>query len=155
MKKLSSIITVVLLSTALVCTAWAGKTATKDECIQKCQDAAAFIKKNGIDSGIRAIGDQKGPFVWKDTYVFLMDVEGKMLAHPTKPQLTKGGSLLEKSDANGKKHFAEFVKIANAGGKGWVDYMFSKPGMKEPKPKVSYIQRVEGTPYFVGAGIYN
>lgn len=155
MKKLSSIITVLLLSTALICSAYASQNASKQECVEKCKEAAAFIQKNGIDAGIKAIGDKKGPFVWKDTYVFLMDLEGKMLAHPVKPQLTEGGSLLAKSDATGKKHFAEFIKVATASGKGWVDYMYSKPGMKAPKAKMSYIHRVEGTPYLVGAGVYN
>lgn len=155
MKKFSSILTVLLLSTALVCSAWATKTASKEECMQKCKEAVSFIKENGIEAGIKAINDKKGPFVWKDTYVFLMDLEGKMLAHPVKPQLTQGGSLLEKSDANGKKHFAEFVKVATAKGEGWVDYMYSKPGMKAPKAKLSFIQRVGGTQYIVGAGIYN
>lgn len=133
--------------------AWAEK-ATKEECIAKCQNAAQYIKKNGIGSGIKTIGDKEGPFVWKDTYVFLMDMEGKMLAHPIKPQLTQKGPLLESADSTGKLHFAEFVKVADNPGTGWVDYMWAKPGMQKPVPKSSYIYRVSGTEYFVGAGIY-
>lgn len=150
MKKIIALLTLVMLTATV--TAWASN-ATKDECVQKCKDAAAYIKENGIDAGIKAIADQKGPFVWKDTYVFLMDMEGKMVAHPVKPQLMEKGSLLSKSDANGKLHFAEFVKTAQSTGEGWVDYMFEKPGMPAPKGKTSYIYRVPGTEYIVGAGI--
>ena len=33
------------------------------------------------------IQDPKGPFVWKDSYVYAADLEGKMLAHPLTPGL--------------------------------------------------------------------
>lgn len=94
-------------------------------------------------------------FTWKDTYVFLMDLEGNMVAHPVKPALTEKGPLLEKSDAAGKKHFAEFIQVAKGSGEGWVDYMYTKPGMPEPKAKSSFIYRGAGANYLVGAGVYN
>lgn len=151
-KSIALVITLALISLT-VGSAWAAG-ATKDECVTKVKEAAAYIQKNGIDAGIKAISDKKGPFVWKNTYVFLMDMDGKMLAHPVKPELTQKGPLLSVSDAAGKQHFAEFVKIANDPGNGWVDYMYSKKGMPEPKAKTSYIYRVPGTQYLVGAGIY-
>jgi signal transduction histidine kinase len=48
----------------------------------------------------------------------------------------------------------EFVKVANTSGQGWVDYMWPKPNEEKPVGKTSYIYRVPGTQYFVGAGIY-
>lgn len=153
MKKIIGLISVVTIVTITAFSAWAD-SATKEECMVKAKEAAAFIQRNGIDAGIKAISDKKGPFVWKNTYVFLMDLDGKMLAHPVKPELMEKGPLLSVSDAAGKQHFAEFVKIANDPGEGWVDYMYSKKGMSEPKAKTSYIYRVPGTQYLVGAGIY-
>ncbi len=44
--------------------------------------------------------------------------------------------------------------MANDEGQGWVDYKFPKPGQEKPVAKTSYIQRVEGTQYLVGAGVY-
>jgi cytochrome c len=133
--------------------AW-GESATKDEVISQCEAAGKLIQDKGIEAAIAAIGDKEGPFVWKDTYVFLMDLDGKMLAHPIKPELTESDDLLQVADTDGKPLFMEFVKVANTSGKGWVDYKWPKPDEEKPVDKTSYIYRVPGTQYFVGAGIY-
>jgi hypothetical protein len=153
MRTLFKVSLAVFLVVGLAALAW-GESATKEEIIEKCQAAGELIQEKGIDAAIAAIGDQKGPFVWKDTYVFLMDLDGKMLAHPFKPELTQRSDLLQVADTEGKPLFMEFVKLANSGGKGWVDYMWPKPNEEKPVGKTSYIYRVPGTQYFVGAGIY-
>lgn len=142
-----------ILTTCFAAMAWA-ESATKDEVIAKCEAAAKLIQEKGIEAGSQAIGNKEGDFVWKDTYVFLMDLDGKMLAHPIKPELTEKDNLLQVADTDGKPLFVEFVQVAGSEGKGWVDYMWPKPGEEKPAAKSSYIYRVEGTPYFVGAGIY-
>ncbi|MBI5896394.1 MAG: cache domain-containing protein [Desulfobacterales bacterium] len=132
---------------------WAGE-ATQDEVMAKCQEAAKLIQEKGIDNGIKTIGSKEGPFVWKDTYVFLMDLDGKMLAHPMSPQLTEQKDLLKTKNTDGKLIFVDFIKLANDKGSGWVDYMWPKPGQEKPVEKSTYIYRVPGTQYLVGAGIY-
>jgi hypothetical protein len=150
MYKTTLILILVLFFAAL---AW-GESATEEEVISQCRAAATLIKNKGIEAAITAIGDKEGPFVWKDTYVFLMDLDGKMLAHPIKPELTKRDDLLQVADTDGKPLFMEFVKVANSTGQGWVDYMWPKPNEDKPVGKTSYIFRVPDTQYFVGAGIY-
>jgi cytochrome c len=154
MKKAACLLIVPALILLLAGPTWAAETATPDEVVTKCHEAAKFVQDNGIDASIKSIGDKKGPFVWKDTYVFLMNMDGKMLAHPIKPTLTEKSSLLDVKDSAGKPLFMEFVELANSKGKGWVDYMWPKPGQDEPAPKSSFIYRVPGTQYIVGAGIY-
>ncbi len=153
MKKAACCLVIPALMLFLIGPAWA-ENATPDEVITKCHEAATYIRDNGINAAIKTIGDKSGPFVWKDTYVFLMNMDGKMLAHPIKPALTEKTSLLDVKDTAGKSLFLEFVELANNKGKGWVDYMWPKPGQDEPSPKSSYIYRVPGTQYIVGAGIY-
>lgn len=151
-----SIRTILIIFTLTICftaMAWAG-SATKEEVIAQCEAAAQLVQEKGIDAASQAIGDKAGPFVWKDTYVFLMDLDGKMIAHPIKPELTKDDNLLQVADTDGKPLFVEFVKVAGSQGQGWVDYMWPKPGQDQPAAKSSYIYRVPNTPYFVGAGIY-
>lgn len=144
---------VVILITCFAALVWA-EGATKEEVIAKCDAAAKMVQEKGVTMASKAIGDKEGPFVWKDTYVFLMDLDGKMIAHPIKPALTERDNLLEVKDTDGKPLFVEFVEVAGKQGSGWVDYMWPKPGEEKPSVKSSYIYRVEGTPYFVGAGIY-
>ena len=155
MKKLVyPVIIVVSMVLCMAAQGLAGEGATREEVITKCHEAAKLIQDNGIEAAKTAIGDKKGPFVWKDTYVFLMDMDAKMLAHPIKPELTQRNDLLQVKDTAGKPLFLEFVELANSKGKGWVNYMWPKPGQEKPAAKSSYIYKVPGTQYFVGAGIY-
>ena len=128
---------------------------TRDDCITKCKEAGNFIKTNGIDAAIKEIGDKSGKFVWNDgvSYVFLMNMKAKMLAHPHKPELTKPETLIDATDVDGNPFFRDFVKAATKG-KGWAKYMWPVPGMDVNKPKHTFIYRVPDTDYFVGAGFY-
>jgi len=153
MKKSVTITVIVVLISCVAAAAWA-ESATKEEVIAKCEEAAKMVQEKGVEMASQAIGDKQGPFVWKDTYVFLMDLDGKMISHPIKPELTQQDNLTQVKDTDGKPLFVEFIQVAGNRGKGWVDYMWPKPGQDDPAPKSSYIYRVEGTPYFVGAGIY-
>jgi signal transduction histidine kinase len=152
MKKCFLTTLVLLISVGLPALVFA-ESATKEECIAQSKAAAQMIQDKGLDAGIAAINDKAGPFVWKDTYVFLMNMDGKMLAHPMSPALLEKDSLLSVKDSNDKALFVEFVNVA-AQGEGWVDYVWPKPGEDKPSPKETYIYQVPGTQYFVGAGIY-
>jgi cytochrome c len=153
MKKRSYLLIISALILCLVTVSWA-ENATQDEVVAKCKDAAKLIQDKGIDAAILAIGDKSGPYVWKDTYVFLMNMDGKMLAHPIKPELTQRETLVDVKDTDGKPLFVDFINVANTKGEGWVDYMWPKPGQDAPAAKSSYIYRIPGTQYLVGAGIY-
>jgi len=132
------------------------ENATKEECVAKCKEAALMVKKDK-DAGIAEINKKDGKFAWKDSYVFLMDTNGKMLAHPMSPALLEKASVMDLTDKNPEKPkqiFAEFADIAKSKGEGWSDYMWPKPGEEKPSLKQTYIMKVEGTNMLVGAGIY-
>jgi hypothetical protein len=132
----------------------AGEKATTEECIEKTHEAAAMINAKGLEEAIKLIGDPEGPFVWKDSYVFLMDMKGKMLAHPMKPELTRYEHVLLETDATDKAIFVHFVNVAREHGEGWVDYRWPRPGKKSPSKKVTYILKVPSKDLLVGAGVY-
>jgi signal transduction histidine kinase len=148
---ITAIITVILCFAAVV---GAQQAATKEECVVKSHEAAALITAKGLDEAIKQINDPKGPFVWKDSYVFLMNLEGKMLAHPMQPELTKLPHCLLLTDPTDKALFVSFVNLAKTVGHGWVEYMWPRPGQKWPSKKITYIYRVPNTDLFVGAGVY-
>ncbi len=148
---IAAIITVILCFAAVV---GAQQAATKEECVVKSHEAAALITAKGLDEAIKQINDPKGPFVWKDSYVFLMNLEGKMLAHPMQPELTKLPHCLLLTDPTDKALFVSFVNLAKTVGHGWVEYMWPRPGQKWPSKKITYIYRVPNTDLFVGAGVY-
>ncbi|MCP4255326.1 MAG: hypothetical protein GY775_18370 [Candidatus Scalindua sp.] len=132
----------------------AGDSATDDECVVKCHEAAALINSKGAEEAIKIIGDLTSPFVWKDSYVFLMNMDGKMLAHPIQPELTQHEHVLLITDPRDKALFVHFVNLARTVGHGWIEYMWPKPGKTTPSKKITYIYRVPNQELFVGAGVY-
>lgn len=155
MRKVSIFALVMLFGVFLAANSFAAETATKEECVAKTKEAAAMINEKGLDEAAKEINNKTGKFVWKDTYVFLMDLDGKMLAHPMNAALI-GKSLLESKDKGdpGKLLFKEFVELAKGKGEGWVDYMWSNPGDPKPRKKISFIFRVPGKNLLAGAGIW-
>ena len=152
MKKAIPLIFTVVFGILLTLPAIAG---TRDDCVAKCKEAGNFIRSRGIDAAIKEIGNKNGKFVWNKgvSYVFLMNMKNKMLAHPIKPELTKVDNLIETTDVDGKPFFKDFLHAAQKG-KGWTKYNWPVPGMDVNKPKHTFIYRIPDTDYFVGAGFY-
>jgi len=130
--------------------------ATREEVVNEVQEAIQMVKDKGVEATLKEIGDKNGKFVWKDSYVFALKADNaETVAHPMKPNLI-GKNLLHVKDKNGVMLFAEFAKIGtSASGKGWVDYVWPKPGEKVPSPKHSYIEKVPGENLVFGAGYHD
>ena len=137
--------------------AGAQDAATPVEVVAKVRAAAALLARQG-QSGLAAIEERNGPFVFKDSYVFASDCgAGVILAHPIQPErigqpisagATYGGiSAADRAKAQ--------CKVGSAPGGGWYAYPFPKPGAAEPSRKVSYLVPVPDTSWIVGAGVYN
>ncbi|MDM8515938.1 cache domain-containing protein [Desulfobacterales bacterium HSG16] len=132
----------------------AGEKATREECISKCKEAAELVKKIGMDAAIAKIMEKDSPFMWKDTYVFCINMKtGVMLAHPAVPNMV-GKNVKGFKDKNGVLLTIGYMKIASTKGKGWFDYVWPKPGEKKPSPKSCYVYRVPGEDVMMLAGIY-
>jgi signal transduction histidine kinase len=111
----------------------------------KCEEAAR----------LQEFCDPRGKWAWKDSYVFVYDLTGKIIAHSNPPTLV-GKNLIGLKDIKGNMFAAEFVSIAKSEkGKGWSEYWWPKAQAQEASLKVSYIVRVPGKDWFVGAGIYD
>jgi signal transduction histidine kinase len=155
MRKAAVLTLALLFGLFLAANAIAADMASKDECVAKTKEAAKLFNEKGQDEAIKEINNKQGKFVWKDTYVFMTDLDGKMLAHPMSPALV-GTNVLGMKDKGdpGKLLFKEFVEVAKGKGEGWVDYMWTNPGDPKPRKKITYIYRVPGKNALVGAGIY-
>lgn len=129
----------------------AGPLATKDECVSKVEEVAKIAKDKGPDAAIKAVMADKSPFVWKDSYVFIVDEDGVTVAHPANKALV-GKSLMHLKDVDGKLFMQEFVNLGKTQGKGWVEYKWPKPEAKEPSKKASYV--VKQGKLIIGAGVY-
>jgi signal transduction histidine kinase len=138
------------------------KSAIKDECVALCKDAAKFINEKGFYPAVAEINNKEGKFVTKNTYVFMMDLEGHLLAHPFNPQYI-GRDITGTKDTNGKLFNQESITIAKTKGEGWSEYMYPTPEeLKNPTPfkekksskKISFVYRVPGKDLMVIAGFF-
>ena len=133
--------------------------ATPQEIMQKVRQAAQDITKAG-EAGLATFSSTNATSVWKDSYTFVLSCEGGTavtVAHPIRPEL-KGkptAQIVTFGPKPGEQIAADFCA---AGGKphgGWVEYDFPRPGETQVARKVSYLLAAQGTPYVVGAGIYD
>lgn len=86
-------------------------------------------------------------------YVWINDLQPRMIMHPYKPELN-GTDLSGTKDPAGKFLFMEFVKVSREKGGGLVDYLWPKPGASSPVQKISYVKLYEPWGWIVGSGIY-
>lgn len=86
-------------------------------------------------------------------YFWINDMTPKMIMHPIKPQLD-GQELSRIQDPKGKNLFLEMVERCNKNGRGFVEYLWPKPGREEPVAKLSYVQLFKPWGWVIGTGVY-
>jgi signal transduction histidine kinase len=122
--------------------------------VDAVRDAIGQIENSG-QSALHLFHDPTGPFMVKDAYIFVYDMNGVNLALPAFPNL-EGRNLLDMKDAEGKRLIREMLKLVETSGSGWVDYMWPKPGESVPTQKSSYVSKAKmGNQWvMVGCGVY-
>ncbi|GEM_PF-650895 len=86
-------------------------------------------------------------------YIWVHDMQLKMIMHPTRPWLESQDLSLYKDPA-GNLLFVEMNQIVNAHGKGFLEYQWTRLGTTEAIPKVSFVQLFQPWGWVVGSGIY-
>ncbi len=86
-------------------------------------------------------------------YFWINDLQGRMLMHPTNPQL-EGQILTNMRDADGKLIFVEFIAMCLEKGGGFVNYLWPNPTGQAPEPKTSLVQLYKPFGWVVGTGLY-
>ena len=119
-------------------------------------DAAARLVQT---EGVAACGAFHEP-TWKagEYYVFVTSAETNVtVCHPVRDELV-GQDQTDLQDANGKFFIREMLAVASSpAGKGWVDYVWPRPGETTPAQKAAYVVSVagpDGKRYVVGSGAY-
>ncbi len=84
-------------------------------------------------------------------YVFVMTLDGVMIAHPTANLV--GKNVLEMKDADGKYLFRD-IAAAGKAGSGFVEYEWVKPGATESSHKISYVLGIPEWGWSIGGGLY-
>lgn len=135
----------------------AEESATPEDVVTKVWAAAKFLQNKGV-SGISAFNSKDGPWVWKDSYVFVFDCRlDRMVAHPLRPDLV-GRPIMQITDNNGRYIFNALCQAATQPRGGWVEYEWTKPGAGRTSRKLSYAVTADmafSAGIQVGAGVYD
>ena len=153
MKTCFKTLTIGLLFFITASLAIASGLATKEECVSKCSEVSNIIRTQGPEEAVKQVNDKSGPFVWKDTYVYIMDLEANIVAHGPQPKFI-GKNLMGLKDPITKSPWypALFEKIKAGSENGWFDYHWRKTNAKGIYTKHCYFQKAGNLVVF--AGIY-
>lgn len=86
-------------------------------------------------------------------YFFILNDQVQGVMHPIKPALDNT-DLSEIKDPEGKALFVEFAKVAKEDKEGFVSYMWPKPDMETPLPKLTFVRSFPEWGWIVGTGVY-
>lgn len=86
-------------------------------------------------------------------YFFIYDFGGDNLMHAVKPE-REGKNFIDSKDPNGKDYIRQWIELLKRDGAAYIDYMFPRPGAKDPVPKISYAKVFQPWGWWVGTGVY-
>ncbi|WP_372932266.1 cache domain-containing protein [Mariniphaga sediminis] len=87
-------------------------------------------------------------------YFFVYNLQGVVIAHGATPSL-EGKNLIDYQDAKGNFVIQMLIdKVVNEGA-GFVDYYWLDPADQQVEGKRAYVEKIEGTDWFVGSGFYH
>ncbi len=132
--------------------AFAQERGSFDDAKNLITKAQAHIKKVGAETAFKDFTNDKANWNYKDVYVFVLDMKGNQIAHGANAKQV-GKNFWEFKDPNGKLLFQEFAAAA-AKGSGDVEYQWAHPVTKKVETKISHIEKIVGTDYYIGAGAY-
>jgi cytochrome c len=125
--------------------------ATPNDAEELVKTAIAFLKRHGVEKGFKEFRNKSGPFVYKDLYIFVNDLEGQLLVHGADPS-KEGKRMASVTDPDGRPYVQERLDLIKAKGSGWNNYKYLNPATKKVEPKTAYVERWEN--YIIGSGAY-
>lgn len=126
----------------------AGEKGTADEAKAMLDKAVAEVQKDGSAKAIAKFNDPAGGFRDRDLYVFCMDGNHKITAHPDAS--LRGSDAATLKDSAGKAFGVEMVEKAKKG-EGAVEYMWKNPVSGKVEAKVSFLKKAGDQVCGVGA----
>jgi cytochrome c len=122
---------------------------TRDEVIERVNEAIQFYQKNGRERTIAELNRHDGAFAKGMDYVDLHDMNGICVAHPKSPDLV-GQNRLNTADIRGKHFIKEIVEAAKTHQDGWITFMKENPNNGKVEHKIAYWEVHDGLIFKAG-----
>ena len=149
MKKILALLATLAVSLAAHAADADTNRATPPEAEAMVKKAIAYYKKNGKEKAMTEFMKNPGPFVDRDLYVTVYDMQANDLAH-INPKMV-GKNMMDLRDADGKYHIKERMEAAQKGTSGWQDFKFFNPVSKRIEPKRMYWEKYDNLVFACGA----
>ena len=130
--------------------AFAQAKGTTKEAQAMLGKAVEFYKANGQAKAFAAFDDPKGKFVDRDLYIYVSDLNAKILSHGATKALI-GKTLIELKDSDGKLFIKELVDKAKGSSSGSIDYKWTNPTSKKVEAKTVFFQKIGDVVLVCGA----
>ena len=130
---------------------------TRDQAKAFVKQALEFAKKNPKEKFLEEVTGVKGQFHFNkgqnsDLYIFVYDLEGKVMAHGVRRELV-GVNRWASKDPDGKPWIQDWTKLVKEKGSGWIEYKELNPAQNNKvMKKASFVELYSGM--VIGAGIY-
>jgi hypothetical protein len=117
--------------------------------------AVEELLTEGKDAAFRDFRNPASPFVFCDTYIFVLRMDGRSLVDPAYPTHA-GRDLSRFRDAIGVYVVREMIEKLQHADTAWVQYMWPRPGASLPSRKVAYVRKVKigDESFIVGADFF-
>lgn len=135
----------------LTVSARAAEHGTAEEAVALINKTAAYLIDEGPEKTFFEVSNPKGRFIYRDLYVVIYDMRGKIMAHGMTPRLV-GLTALEYRDDDDKQFVRDIIERAAKGQYGPVDYKWVHPQSQRLHAKSAYFRQV-GL-YVISSGIY-
>ena len=107
------------------------------------QEAIDLYEGVGKEKALAEIADPDGRLIQGERYIFALDLDGNLLAHPFAERL-RGKNLIGLRDCDGRNFISKMVDVAKARGYGFTEYKWPAPGAGKEFHKVVFFERVDG-----------
>ena len=113
-------------------------------------EAENLVHSRG-EKAFAAFVDPAGPFMFRDTYIFVLTLSGNAVVNPELPTL-KGHNILDYQDALGRHVIREMITRLKDRDWIWMSYLLSRLH-DTPEKRLAYVVKTEhnGKIYLVGA----
>ncbi|MCX7019838.1 MAG: cache domain-containing protein [bacterium] len=109
---------------------------------ERVNEAAKILAAKGKQEAFLEFRDPSTPFNFLDTYIFVMDTQGRTVMDPSYPTL-EGRDLSGLQDATGRPFVSEMIRKLEKSDEAWVQYMWPKPGAALLSRKLIYLRKVK------------
>ena len=121
------------------------------EAKQLVEKAKIFLQTVGREIAFAEISKSAGAFVKDEKYVFVLDLNGMMLAHGENVDFV-GLDFYSVKDLEGRNFIQEIIKTAKEKGYGAVEYIWFHPLSRSYENKTVYFEKVDSI--IICSGIY-